>query len=102
MEVAFAGFTPAALARFAAWRFILAALFLWITPFLTALSILLTASPWALVDGAFVNCFKAALKLRFVLELRTAARLETRTRFLADLIIGMKLDYNRDNLIIQG
>lgn len=92
-----AGFTPAALAFSARSRFWRAALFLWMTPFFTALSISLKALLWAAAEllppATLLNDFKALLSERLVLELRTAALLDTRTRFLADLIIGINLNH---------
>ena len=81
----------------AAWDFLRAALFLCMTPFLAALSSsLCTLSS---VFGAFfasvlrtvANAFKAVLRLRLVLLLRTVALRATFTRFLADLMMGMGL-----------
>lgn len=76
-------------------RFLRAALFLCITPFLTALS----RELWLLLAAASA-CFLLPLRLvwkdlsailsdRLVLRLRIVAFLATRTRFLADLMIGM-------------
>lgn len=88
---------PAAvLLRAASWRFFRATLFLCMTFFLAALSKLLWALEWAAavfflspLVMAVCSDFRALLSERLVLLLRTAAFVETRTRFLADLIMGI-------------
>ena len=82
-------FTPVALAFLASCFLRRAALFLWIRPFLTALSTLLWAVEWDLAAGFLTKAFSALLRLRFVLLLRTVALRATRTRFLADLMMGI-------------
>jgi hypothetical protein len=84
-----AGLTLLALALAAARFFSRAALFLWIKPFLAALSILLWASACVLLDGFDAKDFRDDLSARLVLLLRTAALWATRTLFLADLIMGI-------------
>lgn len=91
--VAFASLTPADLACIANWRFLRAALFLCIKPFLTALSIVLWALLRAWLFGLARNRLTASRKTRLVLLLRAVALLATRTRFLADLIIGINSLY---------
>src|SRR5262249_55599810 len=87
------GLTPAALA-FVAARFLRrAALFLWMTPFLTALSSSLWASLSDLAAGCLAKVLRAVFRLRLVLLLRMAALRATRTRFLADLMMGMNDSY---------
>lgn len=86
---AFAGFTPLVFEVEANFFFMRAALFLWITPFLTALSMLLWALLWAVDDGLILKAFRALFRVLFVFELRIAALFATRTRFLADLMIGI-------------
>lgn len=88
--VDFEGLTPAALAFAAALLFSLAALFLCITPFLAALSTWLCTELCAFDEGLLEKAFIASFNFRLVLLLRTAALLETRTLFLADLIIGIQ------------
>lgn len=97
------GFIPATLALAASCFLIRAALFLCMMPFLVALSMALWALLWAVVLALRLKSFRALFRTRLVLLLRTAAFLATRTRFLADLMIGIgssyllwiRCDYNR-------
>lgn len=90
VALAGAGLILPALALLAARDLSLAALFLLIIPFLTAVSILLWAVECELLLGLTVKALSAALRPRFVFEFLTAALWATRTRFLADLIIGIE------------
>ena len=99
--------TPAALAALASCAFLRAALFLCITPFLAAKSMALCASEKAVV--VFLpevrldeKAFTLVRTERLVLLLRTAALLAIRTRFLADLIIGMKPSITQSPLFVKS
>ncbi len=87
--VLLAGLALAAFAFAAARFFILAALFLWISPFFNARSILLCASECVLALGLADRLFIEPLRARLVLLLRIEAFRATCTRFFADLIIGI-------------
>ena len=91
------GFTPLALAAADIWAFLRAALFLCITAFLEAISIALMAACSALaisedlpLSRALVKDFRASRRVRLVRVLRVVALAAILTRFLADLIIGIK------------
>ena len=92
LAVALPSLTPEALARAAARRFSRAALFLCMMCFLAALSIWLWAALKAEADGLPAKTLRALLRLRRLRVLRTAALRATRTRFLADFIIGIDSD----------
>src|SRR3989344_7729622 len=98
LAAALAGFTPAALALADNCAFLREALFLWITFFLAAMSMELMAAFWNLLISAVLPLSKALLnaltasRMSFrVRVLRTLALVAVLTRFLADLMIGIRL-----------